>query len=114
MEAVLSKFKSAIEPGRELVADEETLIKNRNINNALCPVTYIPRKPVPLGYERKSVVDAESGILCFFEFQVGKEIMRQKKYVQKHGSTTAMKLRLMEPFAGTFRTVYIDSWFQSV
>ena len=58
------------------------------------------------------LVDKESGILVKFE---GKDSTRQKKkYCQEFGAATAITLRLLEPYFGTNRLVYIDSWFKLV
>ena len=113
IEAVRVCFVSAMKPGRELVADE-TMIENKNYDKARVHLTFIPRKPCPHGYEFKTVVDCESGCLVNFELNEGKEIMREKEFVREYKATAAQTLRLMLPYRGSFRTVYIDSWFQSV
>jgi hypothetical protein len=59
-------------------------------------LTYVQRKPEPLGTEFKCVADAETGIMLFLEVQRGKEGMRQEKYYKEHGTTMSCTIRLVE------------------
>jgi hypothetical protein len=59
-------------------------------------MSYVPRKPVPLGCEVKCVADGTSGVMMYIELQEGK--------------TRMMRLR----FADKLRRVVVgDSWFAS-
>ena len=58
-------------------------------------LSYIARKPEPLGTEFKCICDGLTGKLIWLEVQEGKERMREKKY-KEHGTTTACTLRGIE------------------
>ena len=77
-------------------------------------LTYIPRKPTPLGIMLKTIVDGETGILLHAELVEAAEVMRELQYVKEWGQTTATILRLAEPFQGKARILIIDSWFGSL
>ena len=55
-------------------------------------MSFIARKPKPLGTEFKNLVDGVTGALLWLEIQEGKERMRRKEY-QELGSTAACVLR---------------------
>lgn len=74
---------------------------------------YIPRKPTPLGFMLKTVVDTKSGILLNAEIVEGAEIDEKKKYVDKWGKSTATTMRLVERWQGSSRILIGDSWFGS-
>ena len=59
-------------------------------------ITFLLRKPKPLGTELKNVACSKTGIILFLEIQRGKEGMRQAKYSREHGGTTACTMRLVE------------------
>jgi hypothetical protein len=109
-DAVLAKFRSAIEAGELLVLDE-TLIANKNSKSA--HQQFIRRKPEPLGQEFWTLVDGVSGILIGFEMNEGKDVNRQKRYTAEFGVTTAVTLRALERYFDTNRKVLFDSWFCS-
>ena len=77
-------------------------------------LTYIPRKPSPLGVMFKVTCCGETGILLHAELVDGKDVDRLKKYVRDHKPTTACTLRLVEHWQGTGRVVVGDAWFGSV
>ena len=85
-------------------------------------MSYIKRKPKPLGTELKSVCEGTMGICVFVEIQKGKLAMARKKFHREFGATTACTVRLCDalhlselhevpPLA---RCVFADSWFASV
>jgi hypothetical protein len=82
-------------------------------------LSFIKRKPKPLGLENKCVCDGETGVMLFMEIQEGALRMARKKYQSAHQATTACTLRLVEGCVGTPPcddmqvTAYIDSWFCS-
>ena len=55
-------------------------------------ISYIKRKPEPLGTEFKNVVDGIAGNIIWLEIQEGKERMKNKQF-QNLGSTAACTLR---------------------
>jgi hypothetical protein len=76
-------------------------------------ISFIKRKPKPLGTEFKTICDTETGVMKFMEVQEGKEAMRVKEHSVSHGVTTGCTIRLANACSpGT--TILGDSWFGSV
>ena len=63
-------------------------------------LSYIFRKPEPLGTEFKTVACYAIGALLFIEVQRGKEGMKDSCYQQELGSTAAYTQRTMEETKG--------------
>jgi hypothetical protein len=59
-------------------------------------MSYIKRKPKPLGTELKSVCEGTMGICVFIEIQKGKVAMARKKFHRQFGVTTACTVRLCD------------------
>ena len=76
-------------------------------------LTYLPRKPTPLGIMFKTLCDSKTGVLMHAEKVDGAERDRLKKWYREFKATTACTLRLTEPWHGTRRVVIADSWFGS-
>ena len=85
-------------------------------------LSYILRKPEPLGTEFKTVSCSATGDLIFIESQRGKEGMNHIKYQKELGSTTSCTKRMMEATkglsqksikGGTEDGLLFDSWFAS-
>ena len=85
-------------------------------------LSYIFRKPEPLGTEFKTVSWSVRGPLLFIEVQIGKEGMKHSKYQQEIGSTAACTKIIMEATkgigqksikGGTNDFFLFDSWFAS-
>ena len=57
-------------------------------------ISFIKRKPEPLGTEFKNIVDGISGNMVWLEIQEGKDRMKDKEY-HNLGSTIACSLRGM-------------------
>jgi hypothetical protein len=74
-------------------------------------LTYLPRKPTPLGLMLKTIVDGDTGIMLGAEIDEGKDAMRKKKFRDPWGHTTATTLRLAEPFFGKKKILIADAWF---
>lgn len=77
-------------------------------------LTFLPRKPQPLGWMLKTAACAENGIYIRLELAENKEAMAGKEFVQTHKATTACTLRLCMPWFHSNRIVVGDSWFGSV
>ena len=85
-------------------------------------LSFIKRKPQPLGTELKSLCEGTMGMCLYIEVQKGKLRMARKKWVPTLGATTACTLRLLENFKlneigienPMKRCVFADSWFASV
>jgi hypothetical protein len=88
-----------------------------------CPhLSYVPRKPEPLGIEIKNLCDATSGVMLFLEIQDNKDMMARKRYRDGFPAAIATTLRLLEcvsesrvsPNERIERLCAMDSWFASV
>lgn len=78
-------------------------------------LTYLPRKPTPLGLCLKTICDSSSGVMLEWEFVDCKEEMAKKDYVKEYGNNVATTIRLCEKrWAGSHRIVIGDSWFGSL
>ena len=78
-------------------------------------LSYVIRKPEPLGCEMKCLCCGVSGIMLFLEIQEGKQRMANKPYVHELAATAACTKRMVVGggFTGTSRVVLGDSWFAS-
>ena len=76
-------------------------------------LTYLPRKPTPLGIGIKCMVDHTSGIMLCADLLEGKGIDNKKEFVTEYGVATATTLRLVAPYFGSAGVVIADSWFGS-
>jgi len=84
---------------------------------------FIARNPAPIGLERKTICDADTGIMMGMEIQEGKIRMARMRYCEKYPATTASTLRLC-PLVGLgensivsekpHQVVFADSRFASV
>ena len=85
-------------------------------------LSYIFRKPEPLGTEFKTVYCSVTGALLFIEVQRGKEGMKNSRYQQELGATAACTKRMMDETRGVGQKskkggpkdfFLFDSWFAS-
>ena len=73
--------------------------------------SYVERKPEPLGAEIKVAADGEVGVFLHLELQEGAEAHVLQPYYDEYGHTSAVSLRLLEPwFRGPRRAM--DPWFK--
>ena len=104
-------------PGPSLNPDESMFAwKGKSGVGGLPHMSFVKRKPEPLGLENKNTCDGTSGVMLFMEMQEGKIRMARKKWLDKYSATTATTLRLVEGCNirdGKKRTVHCDSWFMS-
>ena len=92
-------------------------------------LSFVVRKPEPLGAELKVVADGNVGCFLGVEIQEGAEAHRLQEWFDEYGHTTATSLRLLKPwFKGPrrpeepwykgpdqrLRACYGDSWFMGV
>jgi hypothetical protein len=94
-------------------------------------LSFVERKPIPLGTEAKVVCEGSMGMCVFIEFQKGKTTMARQKWCRNYKATTACTVRLVDKMGlkevedrnnidrwlannGKKRCVYADSWFVSV
>jgi hypothetical protein len=110
-------------PGSLLTPDEMMMEwTGKSGFGGLPHLSYIKRKPKPLGTELKSVCEGTMGICIFIEIQKGKIAMARKKWAKDYGATTACTVRLLDhlqlseigELTPPQRCVFADSWFASV
>ena len=77
-------------------------------------LSFVPRKPEPLGGEMKTTADALSGIMMYIEICEGKAKHGAQEFFSEYGHTTATTLRCTKPWHGSGRAVYGDSHFAGV
>lgn len=62
----------------------------------------------------KSICDSSTGIMVGLELNEGKLDQSMKKFYEEYGATTAVTLRLAQPWFSTGRAIVGDSYFSSV
>ena len=81
-------------------------------------LTWMIRKPEPLGTEFKTVCCSITGVMIFMEIQRGKDGMKEIKYNREFGATAGCTIRLAERSSqelySTKDIVVGDAWFGSV
>lgn len=77
-------------PDETMIAWEPRTTKTGGLPN----ISFIKRKPSPLGTELKSVADGRHGVMLFLEIQEGKTAMRTKSYVKALGANAACAMRI--------------------
>ena len=80
---------NVIVPDESMIAWEPQTTKTGGLPN----ISYIKRKPKPLGTELKDVADGRSGLLVWLEIQEGKTRMGGKPYVKALGANAACAMR---------------------
>ena len=115
-----NKRLKELSPGTRLVADESMLPWHGNAGSGGVPhLSFIKRKPHPLGVEVKTVCDCSTGVMMYCDLQEGKIRMQRKHYADKFPHTTACTARLFFKMGMNetgirnriHRIVYADSWF---
>ncbi|KAL3908548.1 MAG: hypothetical protein SGILL_008440 [Bacillariaceae sp.] len=112
--------KTNFQASDRLTLDESmSPLRPRQTKSANLPaISYVQRKPKPLGTELKCVADVSSGVMLHLEIQRGKKGMQNAKYSKALGGTSSCTLRMVEQAvtqsSGSKDTVYGDSWFASV
>ena len=77
-------------------------------------ISYVMRKPKPLGTEFKCVCDASTGVMMHLDIQEGRDPMRAKPRAKELGVCTATTMRIGEACTNQGNIVVGDSWFGSV
>lgn len=108
-------------PPVAMVMDEAMLsiIPRTNKTGGLPNISFVTRKPKPLGTEFKCMADGETGVILCMEICEGKVGMQQKEFAKELGVSAAYALRLMEEgklYTGDANiSLYLgDSWLGSV
>ena len=73
---------------------------SHSVSGNLPNISYIMRKPEPLGVEFKTGCDANSGVMIYVELQRGKDVMKLAHYNAEYGATTGCSLRMREAMVG--------------
>ncbi len=79
----------------------------------LLNISFIKRKPKPLGAEFKTISDTETGVMKFMGVQERKDAMHVKTHSREYGATSGCAFRLSESCAAG-STILADSWFGCV
>ncbi|NBX97284.1 hypothetical protein EBQ81_00260, partial [bacterium] len=111
LHACNDQWKTSWEAGTYLVVDE-TMVAWSGTGTA--HLTYIPRKPSPLGIMVKVTCCGSSGVLLHAELVEGAVVDHNKEWYSEYKATTACTLRLTKQWHGTGRVVVGDAWFGSV
>ena len=77
-------------------------------------LTYMPRKPSPVGVMFKVTASDETGIFLHAEIVDGAAVERKERYVEEFKATTACTLRFTYKWWATGHIVVGNSWFGSV
>lgn len=82
-------------------------------------LSFIERKPDPLGAELKVLADGNCGVFLRLEFQEGAGRHCHQEFYEEYGHSAAVSLRLLKPYfkvnsASKKRAYYADSWFMGV
>jgi hypothetical protein len=85
----------------------------------LLNISFVVRKPEPLGTEFKTVACPVTGVMTTMEIQRGKEGMKEKRHNRDVGATTGCTLGLLEDSIAEDEHTYAhgirgDAWFGSV
>lgn len=107
----MEQWRRAWHAGRAVTIDE-TMIWWTGLSTA--HLTYLPRKPTPLGFQMKTLCDSTSHILLNAEVCEGKDIDRTKPFAESLGVTSATTLRVAQPYWSKGMVLYADSWFGSL
>ena len=105
------QWRADWEPGTFLTVDE-TMVFWTGLGSA--HLTYIPRKPSPLGIMVKVTCCSDSGVLLHAELVEGATVDARKEFVGTFKPTTTCTLRITKSWWGTGRVVIGDAWFGSV
>ena len=127
-----NKRKEELVVGTDLTPDELMIAwKGKKGNGGIPHLSYVERKPIPLGTEAKVVCEGSMGMCVFIELQKGKITMARQKWCREYKATSACTVRLLDKMGtkevedmdntlrwlanrGKKRCVYADSWFASV
>jgi hypothetical protein len=117
--------KEELEVGTNVTPDEMMFAwRGKKGNGGIPHLSFLKRKPIPLGTESKVVCEGTFGLCMYLEVQKGKVAMARKKYCRQYKATTACTLRLLSKMGldetnlplleKKKRCVFADSWFASV
>lgn len=119
-----ARRKKEFRCGSRITPDESMVTWTGNAGPGGIPhLSFIRRKPKPLGAEFKSVCDGSTGLCMFLETQEGKIRMQRKLFCDSYPATTACTVRMCQkmglsetalPVQNKLkRRITADSWFCS-
>jgi hypothetical protein len=125
VDAFNEHMAEVINPGWMLCIDESMSAWRGKVGKRdrfkIPKLSWVPRKPEPLGAELKTTGCALLGVILRIELCKGKETHAALEFFKdkasdgvEYGHTCATTLRLVEPWFGTSRVVGGDSWFASI
>ena len=126
--------KEELVVGTDITPDEMMMAwKGKKGNGGIAHLSFVERKPEPLGTENKTVCEGTMGLCVYLEIQKGKIAMARKKWCRTYKATTACTVRMVDKMGlkehegdltddpdrwygnkDKKRCVYADSWFASV
>jgi Transposase IS4 len=108
--------KDIIIPGNFFIFDESMSAwkPRKDATGGLPNISWIFRKPKPLGTEFKCVTDSTTKLMLHLEIQRGKTGMLSSRHHNTIGPTAACTLRLAEETMESGDRCIADSWFGSV
>ncbi len=123
--------KEELVVGMDLTPDESMFAwKEKKGNGGISHLSFVERKPIPLGTEAKVVCEGSMGMCVYIEIQKGKIAMARQKWCNEYKATTASTVRLLDKMGmnellggdtkrylqnqNSKRCVFADSWFASV
>jgi hypothetical protein len=117
--------RDEIEAGTNVTPDEMMFAwRGKKGNGGIPHLSFLIRKPIPLGTESKVVCEGTFGLCMYLEIQKGKATMARKKFCRQYKATTACTVRLLYKMGldetnlpltqKKKRCVFGDSWFASV
>jgi hypothetical protein len=120
-----AKIEDMVASGNKFIVgyfEDTRVMTEQEFHHGMWPLphlSFVLRKPKPLGTEFKTVADADTGVMLFLEIQEGAQGMRAKKHVDAIGGQSACGVRLGEGSVGCRsddgqRVCYGDAWFGSV
>ena len=99
IEDFVANRKRTVLKSAGLVPDESmSAMKVRSTKTGKWPhITFVKRKPKPLGTEFKSVCDGRHGVMLHLEIQEGRALMDKKPFTKELGGNAAFGLRMPPP-----------------
>ena len=103
VDSLVNNFKSTFHPGKNVAIDEAMVAWRGPLSFRV----YNPDKPDKFGMKVFELCDSASAYCSNLEFYTG------KKEVSSHGATFDVVNRLIQPYLGCGRTLYVDNYYTS-
>jgi hypothetical protein len=90
MRAFNKNRKEELVVGTDLILDELMIAwKEKKGNGGIPHLSFVERKPIPLGTECKVVCEGSMGMCVYIEIQKGKITMQRQKWCHEYKATAA-------------------------